>query len=386
MSNSSSNGMPVGNNGEVDGNNLGEWENYDPSNFYSPGNAMPTAENMERIGFHESQEHLLCGKHALNNILQEEKYVWENNASVTIDGEDPLAKNTKINLFNLCKIYEKELKTKYIAVAVEEQARLVKNTLSDKIKPRRNNKNLYNKPQFDSDAKFQYALEGFNRAKLEYVKLYNGKSEKERKLMIQAEYKDFYVPDDELCNTTTFGEGDNGMLPINIFPKLLDLLNYDYVMIKTDNRNNDTPVQIRVLNAIDAELSKPLCLGVVVNVPEFNGHWTAIVKYRKNCLSITEATRTEHFIYTDSLKCSLDDLEDCRNLEDLKQYLIDNVIIRSAIFIYEKPDGSSYMSQAQLNRDSMQNNPLNRIQVGGRRVRKTRKQARKMKASRTRRR
>ena len=382
-SNSSSNSGSGSNSASNYGSNSGSvWENY-PVNDVDD---MPTAKNMERIGFHETQKHLLCGKHALNNVLQEEKFVWVNSPNSTIGGDNPLDEKTKINVLNSCKIYEEALSKKYINAAVEEGVVHIRQTLSDAIKPRRHDVNLYGAPRFGTKEKYQYAKNGFNRAKLEYVQLYNGLTDAQIKSMIRADYErdGYYIPDDEKCNTAV-GQGDEGMLPINIFPKLLESLNYKYRIFTTDNShaNDHRSVQDRVMAVMDGELEDPLCLGAVLNVPDLGGHYTAIVKYRKNCLSITNATRVAHYIYADSLlsKSTLTELQKCKKIDDLKTYLNKSVVIRGAVFIYEKPGEVSYISQAQKNRDEI--NPLNRIQNAGRR--KTRKSARKMKASRTRR-
>lgn len=58
-------------------NNTPDWGNVEPNS---------TAKN--RIGFHEEQEALLCGKHALNNVLQEEKFVWVDVNEVLIGIDD----------------------------------------------------------------------------------------------------------------------------------------------------------------------------------------------------------------------------------------------------------------------------------------------------------
>lgn len=237
--------------------------------------------------------------------------------------------------------------------------------------PARNAVDENGKPIFLSDKAYRSSI----KEKREILAKYKGKTDDEiRKIFI----RDYFVPPQDLCNTD-YGSGEDGMIPLHMYPNILKLLNYDYKIVQS--LNDGANLNTRVLDMLEGELSKPNCLGAVINVP---GHWTAIVKYRKNCITLTHERGEPMYAYADSLQCSLNVLEDVKTLEELKEYIELNVNILGAVFIYEKADGSSYVSQAQKNRDTMNNNPLNRIKVSGGK-RKSRKNVKKTKRSKTRR-
>jgi hypothetical protein len=338
----------------------------------------------QRIGFHEKQEALLCGKHALNNVLQEEKLSWID-IDEPIIGLDIMNTNSKINLFDLCKLYEDDVKSRGLEQLVPIRLKTIKDTLSGKSKPIRNNVDKSGKPTYGSNSSFKSANDAFKKAEKEYKKKYAGKTDEELIEMIKEE-TDYFVSPDETCNTEVFGEHDNGMLPINIYPKILGLLSYNYKMVyePEEGINDGRNIKTRVLEILEDELSKPNCLGAVINVPNLGGHWTAIVKYRKNCITLSHSRGEPMYAYADSLLCSQKSLEDVKTSQELKDYLESKVTILGAVFIYEKADGSSYVSQAQKNRDAMNNNPLNKIKIDGGK-RKSRKNMKKTKRSKTRR-
>ena len=290
-----------------------------------------------------------------------------------------------INLFNLCKVYEAEVKARKIDELIPIMLKNIKDTLSERNKPIRNDLNKNGTPTYGSDLSFQSAMKGFIRAKAEYTDKYAEKSDEELIEMIREENADFFIPPDELCNTE-FGEGNDGMLPLDIYPKILNILKYEYKLIPDQNApvNDRRTSKEKVMEIIEAELAKEKCLGVVINVPKLGGHWTAIVKYRKNCITLTHSRGEPMYAYVDSLECSLNELEDVKTSQEMKDYLESSVNIQAAVFIYEKPDGSSYVSQAQKNRDAMNNNPLNRIKMNAGK-RKSRKNMKKTKRSKTRR-
>lgn len=55
----------------------------------------------------ERQVRLLCGKHAINHVLQEEKIVWfpkgQNSYKLFFGGSNVMDKNTKVNIHNYCR-------------------------------------------------------------------------------------------------------------------------------------------------------------------------------------------------------------------------------------------------------------------------------------------
>ena len=348
--------------------------NNNSNNGINFGNVPANSNNMKRIGFHEKQLAYLCGKHALNNVLQEEKCVWVDYGNVIIGPDDVMDSDSTINLYHLCELYEDEVKTKEAGLTLNSALKEIKHTLSNPKMPSRNALDENGEPIFISDKGYRSSI----KEKRATLAKYRGKTDDDiRKIFI----RDYFVPPQDLCNKTD-GEDNDGMLPLNIYPKILEILKYDYKMVQSFN--NGANVKTKVLDILEDELSKHNCLGAVINIPNLGGHWTAIVKYRKNCITLTHSRGEPMYAYADSLQCSLNVLEDCKNIEGLTNYLKTNVDIRGAVFIYEKDDGSSYVSQAQKNRDAMNNNPLNRIKIDGGK-RKSRKNMKKTKRSKTRR-
>ena len=74
----------------------------------------------------ENQQKQLCGKHALNHLLQEEKIVWVPNKStlLTEGGKTPdiKDKDTKYNLWNLCQEREKNEIDRLLEKYIEEES------------------------------------------------------------------------------------------------------------------------------------------------------------------------------------------------------------------------------------------------------------------------
>jgi len=67
-----------------------------------------------KADYSEAQVSLLCGKHAINNILQEEKLVWEPSKPLLIDKKtkevaniftNPMFVQTQLNLHKFCELY-----------------------------------------------------------------------------------------------------------------------------------------------------------------------------------------------------------------------------------------------------------------------------------------
>ena len=125
--------------------------NNNSNNGINFGNVPANSNNMKRIGFHEKQLAYLCGKHALNNVLQEEKCVWVDYGNVIIGPDDVMDSDSTINLYHLCELYEDEVKTKEAGLTLNSALKEIKHTLSNPKMPSRNALDENGEPIFISD-------------------------------------------------------------------------------------------------------------------------------------------------------------------------------------------------------------------------------------------
>jgi hypothetical protein len=221
----------------------------------------------------------------------------------------------------------------------------IKKTLNGEP-PQRNSLAANGKPDYKNNSEYKRSLNAFLRTKAEYEKDYAGKSDDEIKEMITDKIETYYeVPEDEICNLEF--NGSQGMLPVLIMPVLLNMLNYSYRVYTTVSEpdNVETSVKKRVIDKMDL-LENQACLGALINVG--GTHWTAIVKYRKNCMEQSKQNGVQLYAYADSLVCGIKELDICYLLEDLKVYMTKKVDIQGAVFIFAKED--SYMSKAVQNK------------------------------------
>jgi hypothetical protein len=103
-----------------------------------------------------------------------------------------------------------------------------------------------------------------------------------------------------------------------------------------------------VLKMLKTELENPSCIGLIIN--ESAAHWTAVVKYSEECKRSKK--RTHLYKYADSLTCGSKAAKECYTISQIAIKLR-GFDLQAGIFIYTKDDGTSYKSNAVLNRDTM---------------------------------
>lgn len=298
--------------------------------------------------FFEEQRHLLCGQHALNHMLQEPKYVWSPDESLYINGENPLEKKVKINLWNFCGDYEEGLKEREVALQAPIEADYVISMLrGTKAPPVRDSKRADGKPDYGSDESFQAALKGYNKALVDLQKRFGKKTDAQIRKKVQADLLDSWeLPPHDICDFNLEDADSTGMIPILALPQLLSFLNYDSRILDRNAaadllraRERREPdggtLMSEFLRMLDSELVKPNCLGVLYNKRN-PSHWTAIVKHNGRCAAGS-------YSYVDSMFCET--VNHCATMAELKAMPdIARNNFEGAVFVYRRAD--SYRSRA----------------------------------------
>lgn len=335
----------------------------------------------------ENQFELLCGKHALNNILLEEKLVWVEDGPLLIGGADPKNTDTKINVWRSCIVYADDLKQEELGPAVETEMKIIKAYLESSNVPNRvtefkghqNLKDLkagksnpihmrddylaqikayavkrgkvYDALDIDerlilsADMDYEVQLEKWKISKAEYDLLYGCKELASVQAEITAKVlKEMYISPDSLCVTKKVAKSDRfGMLPIQLFPKLLTMLSYEFDIIdlasvmkeEEDNgvEHNDDAFNVAFSTRLDAQIDNPHLLGVLISD---STHWICISKYSNLC------KKQEGYALIDSVKRGIERV--CRNKSDLMMELVDFEPV-GAIFVYARTE-DAYLSKA----------------------------------------
>ena len=299
--------------------------------------------------YHESQEALLCGKHALNHVLQEEKFVWnKSDKNLLVGGSDPMDTDVKINLHRFCINYEALARKRMIDLQTKETLRIIRSYLQGETKaPFRNSKNASGKPNYAKQENFEVMLKKF-KDQLESYQVYKDMSDEEIIKAITPQLEnELYIPEYELCSLEDI---DRGNLPVESFPELMRMLFYMTKTIRMGdpdipNVSNNSEMNLKnaILEQIKKDMPNPLCLGVVLNVNY--GHWTAIVKFNSKC----ETQKEPMYSYSDSINCSRRSIEKCYTMDSLIEYLMETIPITGAVFIYVTE--FSYKSKALLNQE-----------------------------------
>jgi hypothetical protein len=298
--------------------------------------------------YHERQVAYLCGKHALNNVLQEEKFLWSE------DGKSPNQYDTHY----LCKVYNKEIEKAAKEKAIEERFQLALGYLNG-------SKPLPKETNHKNEAEYLTQLSGYyeeqNATVSKYGSLYNANNHDAIKTNLGNKMKkgiDYFVGNDEQC---VLGKsGKRGNFPILFMKQIIEQLNYRAELIWSESviGGNETNVFTKIRNSflehLPVALKDSTCLGVVLN--KDGNHWTGIVKYNGVC----NTKNPPMYSYADSLaeKCDTK----CYTEEELLLH-VRSLSIHGAVFIYTT--SSSYKSVADKLRDGL---PLK----GGRSTRRQR--------------
>jgi len=243
-----------------------------------------------QVDYTESQVAHLCGKHALNMLLQEEKFVWLPSRALFIDKltgkalpsdkTDPKNTNVQINVWNYCRIFGlREIKSRKDAYLEEESSKLLRQlaaepTLEDEYYTR-------SKGKFASE--FPSDLAHWKKNKLKF----GNKNKEEVEAILAKEYTEDTL--DSLadggigCTMTGSSRGD---VPFAMFRELLDMLGYTYEEAQEDDWAARVTPYLK---------SRPF-LGLLIN--QGTWHYVAAPKYatRKTCKSgkYTFANSTDH--------------------------------------------------------------------------------------------
>jgi len=298
--------------------------------------------------FFEAQRHLLCGQHALNHVLQEPKYVWTPDEPLYINGDDPLMKKVKINLWNFCGDYEEAVKEREVALQAPLEANYVISMLrGTKLPPVRDSRRADGKPDYGTDASFQAALAGYNKAladlKIRFGKKTDAQIRKKVKDDLLANWE---LPPQDICDFNLEDQGTTGMIPILALPQLLALLRYDsrildrntaadLVRAREGREPDDRTLMSEFLRLLEPELAKPNCLGILFNKRD-PSHWTAIIKHNGRCAAGS-------YSYVDSMLCKT--VDHCGTVAELKALPdIARNNFEGAVFVYRR--ANSYRSRA----------------------------------------
>jgi hypothetical protein len=298
--------------------------------------------------FFEAQRHLLCGQHALNHVLQEPKYVWMPDEPLYINGDDPLTKKVKINIWNFCGDYEEAAKEREVALQAPLEANYVISMLrGTKLPPVRDSKRADGTPDYGSDASFQSALAGYNKSLAELRMRFGKKTDAQiRKKVKDDLLANWELPPQDICDFNLDDQETTGMIPILALPQLLSLLRYDSRILDRnaaadlvrarEGREPDAgTLMSEFLRLLEPELVKANCLGVLFNKRD-PSHWTAIVKHNGRCVAGS-------YSYVDSMFCKT--VDHCGTVAELKALPdIAGNNFEGAVFVYRRAD--SYRSRA----------------------------------------
>jgi hypothetical protein len=242
-------------------------------------NAPKKPVRVVQVDYTESQVAHLCGKHALNMLLQEEKFVWLPSRALFIDKltgkalpsdkTDPKSTNVQINLWNYCRIFGlREIQNRKDAYLDEESSKLLRQlaaepTLEDEYYTR-------SKGKFASE--FPSDLAHWKKNKLKF----GDKTKEEIEAILAKDYTEDTL--DTLadggigCTMTGVSRGD---VPFAMFRELLDMLGYTYEEAQEDDWTERVTPYLK---------TRPF-LGLLIN--QGTWHYVAAPKYatRKTCKS-----------------------------------------------------------------------------------------------------
>ena len=296
--------------------------------------------------YYESQKALLCGKHALNHILQEEKYVWvHGDNTVLLGGKDPMKKNTKINLWSYCGEFEKAKKLEEVGFMADEEANTaIAYMRGTKKAPTRKSKSATGKYDYSTKEDFDAAKAGFTRQLKEYKARFKGFTDEQIRTHVRDDLiASWNIPEEDLCNRDD--DSSAGMLPIQAFPSMVAMLGLESKILdritasdlyrkRTGSEPTESSFEEEFHVMLRTELLKPSCLGIVVN-KQGPAHWTAVVKFSPACKKNTYA-------YIDSLVCSTKN--NCFDINTLITNHLSDGTMSGAVFLYQK--AGSYKSVA----------------------------------------
>ena len=239
----------------------------------SSGSSSPS--NKAEDTYIEKQEKQLCGKHALNHLLQEEKIVWVPNNKSTLLTEggktlDIKDKDTKYNLWNLCEERKKNgiesLKLKFQEENLNRiQIRLIENKpqANDQYYKTRGISNLANDINDWNDIHKKYKKsDGSIMGQDEILNL-----------LIQEHSEPLSEEEKKLQQTTESICDPNGNVPFDWFVDIFNALDYEAKHVIKDYQTQ-----------LESAMNEPNYLGFFINQGAW--HYVSSPKYsnfENNC-------------------------------------------------------------------------------------------------------
>ena len=286
----------------------------------------------------EPQESALCGKHAINHILQEEKFIWDPDTPTIYvpplpDGMSPTEhvknKDTKINVYVACEEFEGWQKEQWVKMGLAERLAIFQREMA-----------------IDAEAKDYKKPEDFKKVKEqqeEVRKKYKGLLWEDP---LKAYTEDIKEDAFKTYETLQFEkpcqfEGDYyGNMVVEFFERWGNILGLKGF---TASIGSLYPEYIESMkNILRVQLKKPEFLGVMLSVP---GHYTAIVMYDGTCQPTREGkdAKEKTYLYINSTgvrhkkgkkdECTPGSFK-CYNEEDLIKLIDGMKNLRAMIFLY----------------------------------------------------
>ena len=241
-----------------------------------PPATIITPPNNPENTYMETQKEQLCGKHALNHLLQEEKIVWlpQKNTLVTQGGENAPEnsstkdKNIKYNLWNFCQVREKNeidrLLEDYITGEANRRANLLGTPEPNKDDPnyiQRGTSNLQNDIKDWNDIQTKY--KGMDPDKI--------KEDVRAEVQNDENLKKTYI---EQIKTSQGTCETNGNVPFQWFADIFEELGYKYIEVGKNEYQAE----------LEKNLNDPNYLGFFINQGAW--HYVSSPKYsnyENNC-------------------------------------------------------------------------------------------------------
>jgi len=307
----------------------------------------------------EGQSEYLCGKHSLNHILQEEKFVWDDYSNdlyipPLAEGADERAHLfnpwIKVNLRVACAQYVPIAKRYYIDLTFDVVVeKLISNFHEDVTQS-----SGYIAASAESKA---HILRQDTIIKTKYAGMTDAQIRDAYRAEMEAEVMDpAYELPEPPC---TYEEGGKGNFDINMLEYWGNKLGFTTELIAGQEEEEGIfPIEVadRIINPDDPDvheggyiyqhrngkhyglLYNPTLLGAVFNtIVKYSGHYTALVIYDEDCEPerVSEPDVQEKtYAYIDSLDCTVPDTNLCYKPDELFDLIADMSTLKGTIFLH----------------------------------------------------
>lgn len=298
------------------------------------GNSLIDATAVNSIPLYAEKQHLaLCAKHALNNILQEEKIGYYPNKPLLINkhtgkkisaSESILDYHVQLNIWRYCSNSDVDA-LKSILLDDESVNSSIKNSLKKGIIPDEIVLEDYGLPLCGT------AHDDLNFDSVEnLVKMLGYKTKVSRAYMQNVERNDDGEP---ILFKRVFKNASGAEREIE----------------ETHTSNDQVPVP-GFWDELKSELKKQNLLGVLINKGAW--HYTAISKFVKGCSKWDTTNKTRKFksiLYTFLDSYPVINTQ-CKNMAKLITYLQENEDVNSVIYVYDSPCAYNSVAANRLRR------------------------------------